>query len=396
MDKNLIKQIKNNSNFYNSIWKNELDFDKLPTHSKNDILKFEETELKSHKNGSFIRFTTGTTSKIIHFLRTPDEIQKSCERFEIALGNKLSNDDRIMIVTNPTLGFIFAQHFLYCRCQVSLGMIYDLDTTVEQIIEMRANCIRATPIIAYNIAKKLIERKYFGINKFLLSSCTMPKSMNLFFKENFNNCFINMQYGSSETAISLYQDNSIQGTKKYYTFNRDFVYEFYQLDVDELIAIGDIGELVITKDDIENPLVKYRTGDIFRVINHNVEDNQYLVEYIGRKSDSIKLNNFMLFREHIDDAINQIKEYYIGAYGLSVENTTDEVPQITFTLIKNNIIKESFEKLEDMRIELERNFYLTDSFTYHEGVNLGLYAPLKVELVDKLSKEKSQIFEDKR
>ena len=402
----ITESIKNSSFFenkYNNLnLKKIKSLNQIPTTSKTDLLKIangsniENDSLKNQSQGVFVRVTSGTTSKMSCFYRTQEEIYESIERFKIAAQEFKSNKkDKVMIISNPTLSYIFVEQFMKAGFFVTLGFPEQLETTAEMIIQMKCNVIRATPPIALRLAKILNRRNYNDIDKLLLASSTLSSVGRERLKELFPKSTIIMQYGMAETAISLYQTKEEFGTQRYRTFNRDFIYEFLDLEKDENVNIGEIGELTITKINTINPLVRYRTGDIFKIIKQ-FEDGTYLIEMFGRKGDQIKVNGIVIFKEKIDEAILEFKDIFDGEYQIQfdeINNENEILSQLTLILKGNNpgenIIKNLIENFSN-------KFQVSESFTWKEGESLGLFAPIKIKFVEKFDGHKTPNIIDNR
>lgn len=399
----IVELVATDSAFYKKLYKGyDLgDFKKLPIISKPVLLESLESSnidfgVDDIDGAVFARVTAGTSSQAAIFYRSEKEIEASAARFaKTAFYLNVEKKDRVCIINNYTLSYTFARHFATAGCMVLLGNPYDLQTTVMTIIDTKCNAIRTTPPVALKIANMLHLMGYDGIDKWLLAGSVLSDPVRKKLIELFPDAKIIQQYGMAETAISLHQCRHTIESNIYHIFPKDFYYEFLT-DKGKYAKEGEVGRLVITKLTTENPLIRYDTADLFRVGDIC---GCGLREYhmVGRASDEIKVKGITIFRERIDDAIKNIKQYITGDYQIAVEEVEDGgLVKSKFTLYVELLPEHKTRNvLPTLAQTFSDNFEISEDYTWSEGVGLGLFCPM--EVVDKkLNGEKTKVVYDRR
>lgn len=121
----------------------------------------------------------------------------------------------------------------------------------------------------------------------LLSSACIKNIDSLFGKKDVAQALV---YGSSEVATVMYGDED----GNYNPFINDFVYEIvpvnniqtYKQKFEEYLSVKE-GELVVTwLRDGMMPIIRYKTGDIFRV-HRDLKKAKWIFQPVGRSSSSV-------------------------------------------------------------------------------------------------------------
>ncbi|NOQ55320.1 MAG: AMP-binding protein [Nanohaloarchaea archaeon] len=419
--KKLILYCKNNIPLYSKLY-SKIDIEQIntfedfkkiiPPISKKQLLNLNNSSnidlgLDNNTQGAmFLRVTSGTASKMACFYRSEKEIEQSAERFYNTYSKYLNNNnkrDKVIIINDFTLSYIFARHFSKCECLICLGNPFDLNHTVNIIKTAGCNVIRTTPPIALKIAQMLVSQKYTEINKFFLAGSGLSSITKQKLKDYYPQAQIHMQYGMAETAISLYQCKHNLGTNIYHKFNDDFFYEFIDDKSNNITKTDDIGELVITKYTHENPLIRYKTGDICQ-LKDICQCGKQNIKLLGRKEDQFKIKGIVVFKEKIDKAIYNTKKYCTGEYQLIIdeieENGTlksklalyielepkyEKSDKHVKTKIKNKIAK-----------EFSDNFMITEDYSWSQGIELGIFSKVDVIIKNELKGLKIKKIIDKR
>ena len=419
--KKLVSHCKDNVPFYSGLYSNLNindirsldDFSRLvPVISKKQLLESVGTSdidlgVDDVEEGAvFVRVTSGTSSKMACFYRTEKEIDISSERFFKSYSHYLNEDgtrDKVMIVSDFTLSYIFARHFARCGCVVCLGNPFDLNLTSQIIETIGCNVIRATPPVALRLAQVLSSRGYKNINKFFLAGSGLSSVGRTKLQEYYPDAMILMQYGMAEAALSLYQCKNILGTNTYHQFDEEFFYEIIDENSGKAVGTGGIGELVITKCTEDNPLVRYRTGDLFQV-GDVCGCGKRDLKMLGRKDDHFKIKGIVVFKEKIDKAIYSARKYCTGEYQLFIDEIEeDNLPKAKLTLHieldkkYSNSEEKTRQKIRDaIAKEFSDNFKITEEYSWSRGVELGIFSKVDVIIKERLEGIKIKSIVDKR
>lgn len=397
---NLINYVKQHNSFYKKYYKGKKQFHHLPFLDKQKLLQAFDgnvTRLYSHNinTGIFTRVTSGTSNMMGMFNHSDTEIEASAKRFfGVSYYLNKKERDRVCIIHNYSLSYIFTRHMLMCGCFVSLGNPYDIDYTLEHIKRTDSNVIRTSPTLAIKLAPKLKEMGH-NVDVWILAGSGLSKVADKKIREHSKKGVkIIMQYGMAETLNSMYQPPGISGNDFCLFDNGDFIYEFLDEHNNE-IKPGESGELIITRLSRDNPIIRYRTGDLFIKTTRKNKYGGRVYSIVGRVKDQIKINGVSVFQDKLDDAISHIADYIDGDYQLEFDEIEEEnTIKSTLTLY----IKKSDESILETKIAdiFQTHFYIAEGMTWKQGVDAGYYKPaiIKEKKFKNINKQKQII--DKR
>lgn len=244
--------------------------------------------------------TSGTTGQPLSTPRGADEFKWNAYNQAYAYLRHLQPGiDRVAIL-HPSVMSPFVEVSAKALQDVGVGYlrvfpipeVCDYSRILKILSDHKITAIMSTPSL---VCKLLYEAHSLdipipsSINKVLLTgelltSAYLKNIDSLFGKKNIAQAFV---YGSSEVATVMYGDED----SNYIPFINDFVYEIIpknKIPLDELKAneslSGIEGELVVTwLRDGMMPIIRYKTGDIFRVYQAKEKD-KWVFKPVGRKS----------------------------------------------------------------------------------------------------------------
>jgi len=154
---------------------------------------------------------------------------------------------------------------------------------------------------------------------------------------------VNLMYGSQETSISALNN----GENKLLTLPLSYVYEVIDVNTGELVSDGEIGELVLTtlQPYALKPLLRYRTGDVCKIVNvENSPRQQLLLE--GRVSDHLEIMGRTYSPAGLEKNILKYFDTCIG-YIVTIRSTGD-VDRIYIELVfSGDAEMESIKEMEE-------------------------------------------------
>ena len=379
----LIQFVKENNDFYQVLYEGKTKFKDLPFIDKSSLLQVfngnnVELTSKDVNEGIFTRVTSGTSNMMGMFNHSESEIEASAKRYKgITWYLWLNGRDRVCIIHNYSLSYIFARHMLKCNSQVSFGNPYDLAYTIEHIIRTNSNIIRTSPTIALKIAPILKERGH-EVDYWVLSGSGISQLVYDKIKQyTINHTNIVMQYGMAETLNSMYQPNGVIGND-FCLFEKDFIYEFLDEDGNE-VKDGTPGELVITRLSKDNPIIRYKTGDLFIKRGGKSIDGKDIYSIIGRVNDCVKINGVVVFKDKIDKAIAQIKDYINGDYQIAFDEVEDDgIVKSSLKLYVDLLDENNKDKVKTI---FENNFEISEGYRWAQGILDDVFT--NVEVINK-------------
>jgi len=401
--KRLLKNSKQNIDFYSKLYQ-DIEIDEIDDHddfrqiipeiSKDRMLDFYEegnfvmgTEDTDHP--ILARPTSGTTSDMAIYYRMREEIDSHCERFAESTDhffNGGKNKDKVLVATTFSLLPILSNQFMEQGCMVTSGSPFDIERTAETFRAMECNTLVASPPVALKISETLKQKGYEGLEKYYFVSSGLSSLTKARFNEMYPDAEIMLQYGLAETGILMHKCRHLKADNKYHLFDdeKPFYYEFITDDGKEAQP-GDIGEIVVTKFNDKTPLIRYNVGDLFEV-RGVCECGERLYKFIGRKDDKFKIQGVTVFRDRIEEALepskDQIKQFQV----IIDEKGSDDVPKPEITL-KVELKDEGEEVKQTIARNFSENFEVAEDYNWDKGVEMDLFAPVKVE---------SKVFEERK
>ncbi len=192
---------------------------------------------------------------------------------------------------------------------------------IETILKLKANAIHCTP--SYLIKLEVLLREEFkmspielGLKKgFFGGELGMQNSgYRKEIEKKWGIKAMNANYGLSD-ALSMFGAECQKRTGLHFHGNGVLLAELIDPTTKENLAIekGCIGELVLTNLEKEaQPLIRYRTHDIIRIIDHNpcsCGRTGFRFEIIGRSDDMIVVKGVNVFPSAIAEIISEFPEF---------------------------------------------------------------------------------------
>lgn len=393
--KDLLARSKENIDYYQDLY-SDINIDEIEDHddfrqkvpriSKDKLLEFYDDgnfKLGSEnvENPILARPTSGTTSDMAIYYRLQEEIDSHCERFAEATDHFFEggrNKDKVLVATTFSLLPILSNQFMEKGCMVTSGSPFDIERTAETFRAMGCNTLVSSPPVALKVSEKLKEKGYEGLEKYYFVSSGMSSLTKSRFKELYPDAEIMLQYGLAETGILMHKCRHLTGDNKYHLFDdeKPFHYEFIT-DEGKEAQPGEIGEIVVTKFNDKTPLIRYGVGDLFEV-RGKCECGERIYKFIGRKEDKFKIQGVTVFRDRIEEALedsnDQIKQFQV----IIDEEESEDLPRPQITL-KLELKDDSQEIREQIAESFSNNFEVADEYNWKKGVEMGIFAPVEVE-----------------
>ncbi|MCF7864984.1 MAG: hypothetical protein K9M11_00565 [Candidatus Pacebacteria bacterium] len=386
---------KNNLSFNNS---SELVnmFEKLPFLMRQNITSTHPNERLyiNRDQIEFISYTSGTTDgkPLILYWGHVDNYF-----YDPSLGLDVQN----ILILHPALNKNFGHTFVrQCReAKKPLTPIFADYQNLEQSAVLAsatsADTIYTTPTLAEHIADH-INKKYDShkIKLLVLFSETLTSTKRKVLESRYPNAKIANVYASSEIGqILMYPSiDDIQGK-----------IDLMHMQTEAVVAAELIdGELILTMEQNKAfPLIRYKTGDFFKIFGQDPEDSKDsardistcpILQWDGRMDvDKIRVNGLEIKSEDIEQALSSCRNdigtnYQFHFYSALSPQTNKETIKIVIEISKNFINEFSKREAEEKILQaLLDKWYFTANATLQTAVDKGLALQPEIHFVENLS-----------
>ncbi len=234
----------------------------LPVMRKTTLLEYQK------KNPPFGGFTTVSTEKFNRVFMSPgpiwepqgegDDPWKGARALFAAgfrPGDILINAFAYHMTPG---GFIFDTGARALGCAVFPSGVGNTEMQVDAIETLRPSGFAGTPDFLKVILDKADEagKDVSSIKRGLVGGAALPASLRTWFFDR--GISVLQNYATADLGIIAYESEALEGM----IINEDFIVEIVKPGTGELIAEGDVGELVITNFNRTYPLIRFATGDL--------------------------------------------------------------------------------------------------------------------------------------
>jgi phenylacetate-CoA ligase len=332
--------------------------------------------------------TSGTTgpSKRIFFTASDQEL--TIDFFRVGMSTLAKPGDRVLILLpwqRPgSVGYLLRIGLERLGCDpYPYGLLDDESTVLKLIHEKNINVIVGAPVhlhrlAAWDHAFSILSRGQ--IEKVLSSTDMLPGSIlrNL---QRWWGCEVFDHYGMTETGLG--GGVECEAHEGYHLREADLYYEIVDPFTGANLPDGELGEVVFTTlTRLGMPLVRYRTGDISRLLTGICGCGSFIkrLERISRRiSSGIDLKPGMLYPNDLDEALFKLDglldfsttiESKLAKNILSIDfyllegGIMDYEERIIGSLRENPTIK---NHIDNESLELR----LSDSFAMHRPQAIG-------------------------
>lgn len=211
-------------------------------------------------------------------------------------------------------------------------------------------------------------------------------------KAVFPNAMIYTRYGATEMhdtklgySIGVYDEEK----GSVFSTTTDIYVELIDIDTGEVIEeVGRKGEIVVTMLWTylnTSPLMRYRMGDMGMYLTYDEDPWKRTYTTLGREElDKISIPGGILLTAEFDRVLADLSEEVDSDYELHYKLDNDEIAESKFELWvklkKQTDLGDLAERIMDL-------IKINPSKTYKQGIDHGQLSPLKIKVVEKLSRE---------
>lgn len=218
--------------------------------------------------------TSGTTKKPKRIFFTLKDINHTRDFFTYGMLNLVSKGQRVLILMSGespySIGKLLQEALLKAGCEgILYGAVKDPLDVLKYIKEQSIDSIVGIPIQVFYLAKiknNYEEYKNIKLKSILLSADYISKVLQKTVEEAFK-CPVFIHYGMTEMGYG--GGVSCSKTNDYHMRDVDLYTEIVDPVSGENVADGTFGEIAFTTLTREGmPLIRYRTGDIGRILKN--------------------------------------------------------------------------------------------------------------------------------
>ena len=179
------------------------------------------------------------------------------------------------------------------RCAVIPAGVGNTEQQVEAIAFYKPNGYTGTADFLKILldASDQMKRPALSIRKALVSGAAFPASLQDEIKERGVHAY--QAYATADLGIIAYESSARSGL----ICNEDMIVEIVRPGTDEPLAIGEVGELVVTRLNADYPLLRFGTGDLSRFLDGPSacgRSNLRLAGWMGRADQSAKVKGMFV------------------------------------------------------------------------------------------------------
>lgn len=293
------------------------DIERIPTMSSRDIAGNPGSLLCVPQNeiSRIVTLdTSGTTGNPKRIYFTEDDLELTVEFFMHGMKTIVSSEDKVLILLPGekigSVGYVLREALSRIGVFSEIhGVINDMDRCIGDIRRLGINCLVGIPVQVLGLSCVLNMQGVTGIDSVLLSADYVPEPVAVRIEENLG-CTVYSHYGMTEMGFGGgVECSAFEG---YHLRESDLYFEILDPDSGTPLEDGLLGEVAFTTLNRRGmPLIRYRTGDISRMIAGGCgcgSGLRRLDKIMGRMSDFIELSPGMFISlPELDEVIFRVK-----------------------------------------------------------------------------------------
>ncbi|SKC46688.1 DVU_1553 family AMP-dependent CoA ligase [Maledivibacter halophilus] len=319
-----IKYVKENSIFYKNHLKNTnkissfKDFEKIPFTTDLDIRKNPGHFLcvsPSHISRIVTLRTSGTTGENKRIFFTKEDQELTIDFFKIGMSTLVEEKDKVLILLpgerEGSVGDLLGKALKRLGVKVYIyGPVHNSEKVLEIIKNRKINSLVGIPIQILSLSRYKKSKEEIKLKSILLSTDYASNTVIKEIEKTFN-CKVFDHYGMTEMGLG--GGVECEALKGYHLREADLYFEIIDPITKEKLPNGKWGEVVFTTLTRKGmPLIRYKTGDISRIINTPCLCGTYLRrldKIIFRKKEGVLLGDIeILTIGELDDILFSINE----------------------------------------------------------------------------------------
>lgn len=204
----------------------------------------------------------------------------------------------------------------------------------------------------------------------------------------FPNAHIHASYHASESQRAIAVTNFTDGIESPYEVTDTFYWEIINEQGEILTEEGSEGEIITTQLFSTNnalPFLRYKTGDLGRIIKKDPSTGIPSVQILGRINlDNIKIVGGSLQTAEVDRAIQNLhpslgKDFEL--YFSQITEGGETLPKVEIHILIEEKQRPTDALVKQLTKKLAEQIRVAPHFTFAQGITRGIYAPLTLKFV---------------
>ncbi|MFT5503327.1 MAG: phenylacetate-CoA ligase [Gammaproteobacteria bacterium] len=261
----------------------------------------------------------------------------------------------------------FSYHFVPAGMMVESGAITlgcrvipagtgQTELQIQTINDLQPNGYVGTPSFLKIILDKAtsLDADVSSIKKALVSGEALPPSIRADFQEQ--GLSVQQCYATADLGVIGYESSALEGL----IIDESVYVEIVRPGSSDLVAEGEVGEVVVTRLSPQYPLIRFATGDLSAVLPGESpcgRTNLRIKGWMGRADQTAKVRGMFIHPEQIDKVVKRHTEITRARL---VVNWVDKADQMTLQCEVNRreeplleAIANSFREICKLRCEVE-------------------------------------------
>ncbi len=289
--------------------------------------------------------TSGTTGNPKRIYFTEEDLELTVEFFMNGMQTLVGREDRVLILMPGekfgSVGYVLREALRRIGVFSEIhGVITDMDRCKADIKRLGINCLVGIPVQVLELSYEALGSGITGIDSVLLSADYVPESVSERIGENLG-CKVYSHYGMTEMGFGGgVECSAFEG---YHLRESDLYFEILDPDSGTPLEDGLMGEVAFTTLNRKGmPLIRYRTGDISRMIAGGCgcgSNFRRLDKIMGRKSGFIELSpGIFISLPELDEVVFKVSgivnykvKLYKGSHTSAIKLLIKTSPEFTGT-----------------------------------------------------------------
>lgn len=183
-------------------------------------------------------------------------------------------------------------------CSVFPGGIGQTELQVKTMLDLRPEAYTGTPSFLKIIIEKAEElgEKLDSLRHAVLTGEAFTPTMQAWFAERGIDGY--QCYGTADLGLIAYETNAHDGL----VVGEDIILEIVRPGTNEAVAVGEVGEIVVTTLNPDYPLLRFGTGDMSMILSEPSpcgRTNMRIKGWMGRADQSIKVRGMFIHPEQV-------------------------------------------------------------------------------------------------
>lgn len=304
------------------------DFEKLPVTEKNDLQKFNDDFLcVTHDKIAEIVSTSGTLGKPVNIALTHSDLERLAYNEYLSFQlMELNNLDKVQLLLTLDKQFMAGIAYYSGLRKLGATVIRSGPGQSEKQWELISNLGTTTLVAVPSFLLKMLDKRPVTIPQSLKKVLAIGEPL----KEENGNPTTLAQKIKEQLDVQLYGTYAATELQTAFTectfscgghHHPELIYIELLDDENNPAAPGEAGELTITTFKVKGmPLLRYKTGDIFKISEAPCSCGRKSVRLsglLGRKKQMIKYKGTTFYPPALENLLYQVPN--ISEYGLRIE-----------------------------------------------------------------------------